>query len=306
MKLLLDSQRKPVPASGVWALGTFDGVHRGHRHLIDFARDRGAQKQVPSGVLTFPNHPQHVLRPQTPLPLLTTPAEKVLQIGRLHPDLLMLRTFTPGFADTSCEDFAETLYAHLRPSLVVIGPNYSFGVGGQGDARLLRTLLLRKGVSTRILPPLCEQGAPISSTRVRQAVQKGELEKARRLLGRAYSLEGQVAPGKRMGRQLGFPTANLPFPAGKVIPPFGVYVAWVRVFGGDYPAVLNIGRHPTLPEGPPTIEVFLLDASMNLYGCRMRVELLAFLRPEQVFEGPGDLGAQIAKDVQQAKQYFGI
>lgn len=288
----------------VAVLGTFDGVHRGHAMLIQKAEAIAGEHGLPSTVYTFANHPLQVLRPEHPLGLLMTSKEKEDALAALAPDFLCLRTFTPAFAEVMAEDFVTHLLRVLRPAHVVVGENYSFGRGGQGDACLLREAMRVHEVETHIVPPLLYEGLPISSTRVRQAVLEGKMELAFELLGRPYLLSGTVLPGKKVGRRLGFPTANLPFPSGKVIPKYGVYVARVQVEGAEHPAVLNIGTHPTLPEGPPTIEVFLLGTQLELYGKEMQVSLLRFLRPERRFESAGALQAEIAKNVAEAEAYF--
>lgn len=288
----------------VVVLGTFDGVHRGHAMLIQRAEEIAARLRLPTVVYTFSGHPMEVLRPEGWPGLLTTPEEKTAALAELGPELLCMRPFTREFADISPEDFVTHLWESLRPAHVVVGDNYSFGSGGRGTALSLRELLRSLGSLATIVPPLLFEGAPISSTRVRQAVLIGEVQLAADLLGRPYALGGTVSPGKKMGRRLGFPTANLPFPASKVIPKHGVYVARVRVEGTEHPAVLNIGTHPTLPEGPPTIEVYLLGTQMELYGREMQVQVLHFLRPERRFRDVEALSQEIAKNVREAKDYF--
>lgn len=301
MKLLHDENQWVWGQSAV-ALGMFDGVHIGHAALVAETRRLATEQGVTSTVYTFAQHPLTVLRPELAPPMLTTAAEKTQYIARLSPAALVLRPFDAAFAALPAEDFVAHLVNTLSPREVVVGFNYSFGARGLGDPALLMKLGQRYGFATRVLEPVCWQGEPVSSSRVRAALAAGQMAAVTAMLGRAYSLEGIVQPGKRIGRTLGFPTANLGLPPDKALPPFGVYAGWATVGEQRYAAVLNMGRHPTLPEGAPTIEVFLLDARLNLYGQPLAVTCEAFLRPEQKFADAPALQAQIERDVRAARE----
>ncbi len=295
MKLLFDEKQWGTEET-VLALGTFDGLHRGHAALMAQARDLAALGGQRSAVFTFGSHPLAVLHPQKAPPMLTAPDEKARQVARIGVDALVMRRFDADFAALSPEMFVEHLVVALRPRGIVVGFNYSFGARGAGDAMLLRKLGDRHGFSVHVMRPVCWQGEPISSTRVREALLAGRMRAVRAMLGRHYAVTGEVIAGKRLGRTLGFPTANLALPQGQALPPFGVYAAWVSVGGRRYPSVLNLGAHPTAPGGSATIEAHLIGAELDLYGKRMRVELDAFLRPERKFADLNALKARIRED----------
>lgn len=300
MKLLLHEGRWRG-GSTVLALGTFDGLHLGHAALIREACVIAQREALRSAVFTFREHPLAVLHPEKMPPQLSTPEEKVSGIAALGADALVMRSFDHGFAALSDEAFAEHLTHTLCPRYVVVGFNYSFGAKGHGNAERLQRFGERLGFSVRVMDPVCSEGKPISSTRVRKTLALGHMEEVRALLGHDYLLEGRVQAGKQLGRTLGFPTANLALPQRKALPPYGVYAAWARARGAWYPAVLNVGAHPTVPEGEATIEVHLLDACLDLYGQRMQVALHSFLRPEGCFDDLGTLRAQIARDARMAR-----
>ena len=294
---LLQDERRWGEAETVLALGMFDGVHRGHARLLETARHAARARGAQCVAFTFSHHPLAVLRPQDAPLLLTLPGEKATEMARLGLDALVMRRFDAAFGALPAEVFVAHLAATLRPREVIVGFNYHFGAHGQGDSQLLRTLGARYGFTTRVLPPVCWRGQPVSSTRAREAVLAAREEEARLLLGRPYSFCGVVRPGKRIGRAIGYPTANLIPPRGKALPPYGVYAVWALVEGQRFPAIMNLGIHPTVPDGPPTIEVHLLDACRALYGRRITVELTAHLRPEVRFDTLDDLRAQIALDI---------
>lgn len=300
MKLLLHENRWRG-GSTVLALGTFDGLHLGHAALIREACAIAKGQALQSIVFTFRDHPLAVLHPEKMPPQLSTPEEKVSGIAALGPDALVMRHFDRGFATMSDEAFASHLVRTLCPRHVVVGFNYSFGAGGHGNAERLQQFGERFGFAVRVMGPVCSDGKPVSSTRVRNTLTLGRMEEVRALLGHDYLLEGQVQTGKQLGRTLGFPTANLALPQRKALPPYGVYAAWARTRGTWYRAVINIGAHPTVPEGGATIEVHLMDACLDLYGQRMQVTLHEFLRPEYRFDNLGALRAQIAQDVRNAR-----
>jgi riboflavin kinase/FMN adenylyltransferase len=254
--------------------------------------------------VTFNPHPREFFTGQ-PKALLTPPEEKVAQLRAMGVKQLVLLPFDRELADLSPQQFVEEILVQkLRATRVSVGQDFRFGRGRAGEAADLQKLAAPYGIAVTVVPLLFCQGERISSSNIRQALLAGDLSKANRLLGRAYSLVGKVVLGQQMGRTLGFPTANLHLPAEKFLPAYGVYA--VRVTGagtGDTPAagVMNIGCRPTVAGGPPTAEVHLLDWSADLYGKTLTVSLEHFLRHEQKFSSLDALKAQIHADCATAK-----
>lgn len=293
--------RDPVSLSRcVLALGTFDGVHLGHQALLMRGRELAQAKGCPLAACTFEPHPLRVLRPELAPPLLTTLPERAALMAAYGVDELCVTTFTRARADQTAEDYMAELERVFRPAAVVCGYNFSFGRGGYGHGETLR----EAGFETVIVPEVRVDGAGVSSSRIRQALQAGDLALATRLMGHAYTLTGRVADGKHIGRTMGFPTANVTVSRGKALLAFGVYACWLETDVGYYPAVVNVGRHPTLPEGDVTVEAYALDTSLSLYGQRVRLTFLKFQRPERVFDGVDALRAQIAHDTEECRAYF--
>ncbi len=302
MKILRDPKRlNPC----VLVLGMFDGVHRGHQALL-MRGDELAQEMVyPLAVCSFEPHPLQVLKPEAAPPLLTTLPEKARIMQTFGVDGLCVTTFDRARASQSPEDFMAELVETYAPVVVVCGYNFTFGKGGAGNGKLLRAYGRTHGFRTVIVPEVVVEGAPVSSTRIRGLLAEGDIAMVNRLLGRAWTLSGRVAPGKQLGRTLGYPTANVTIPKGKALPAYGVYACWLETAeGGYHPAVVNVGRHPTLPEGPVTVEAHVLNGEADLYGQRVRLSFLRHLRAEERFESKEALQAQIARDVDAAEAYF--
>lgn len=297
MRILRDPASLP---SCVLALGTFDGVHRGHQALLMKGGELAKAKGCPLAACTFEPHPLRVLRPEAAPSLLTTLPERAALMAAYGVDVLCVTTFTRARADQSPEAYMAELERTFHPAAVVCGYNFSFGQGGRGHGETLRDA----GFETVVVPEVTMDGAGVSSSRVRQALQAGDLSLATRLMGHAYTLTGRVADGKHIGRTMGFPTANVTVSRDKALPAFGVYACWLETGTGYYPAVVNVGRHPTLPEGSVTVEAYALDASLSLYGQRVRLTFLKFQRPEQVFDGIDALQEQIARDTEACRAYF--
>ena len=247
-------------------------------------------------VYTYSTHPAAVFSPERIPPLLETPEEKVRSLALTGADAAVLRPFTRDYAVLSPKDFLCMLERTLHPRHIVVGYNYTFGARGSGRAEDLIRLGRTCGFQTHIVEEISLNGRPVSSTRIRGNLTDGDAEEALRCLGRAYMLSGEVTPGRRIGTRIGFPTANLPYPPGKVIPKGGVYAGCASVCGTLYPAAINFGCQPTV-EGTPRIEAHLLEyTGGDLYGRRMRVALIQRLRDERRFVSLEALGQQLAAD----------
>jgi riboflavin kinase / FMN adenylyltransferase len=249
-------------------------------------------------VFTFDPHPRTVLKPNLPLPLLTTYDEKRAIIASLGVDVLFTLPFHVNFSRISPEGFVRDFLVKLvRPEFVVIGPNYTFGCEGQGNPELLANLGEKYGFKVEVAKPVFLEGQMVSSTMIRKMINQGDVANAQKLLARYFTLSGKVVAGDSRGRTLGYPTANVVFPPTAVMPADGVYAVWVVVDQNIHPGVANIGSNPTFGVSGRRLEVHLLDYEADLYDRHLTIELVQRLRDEKVFAGAAELISQIEKDV---------
>ncbi len=293
------------------AIGMFDGVHLGHRAVIDAAVHAAKSADALSGVLTFWPHPSALFRPEKPTRLIQPPATKARMLCGLGVDAVITQPFTPELAAIEAEDFLPWL-ARALPQLaaVYVGENFRFGRGRRGDVALLVAAGRRLGLRVFSAPRVNLDGEPISSTRIRALLEQGEIEAANTLLGYSYFAHGFVAPGKRLGRTIGFPTLNVPWSPG-LLPRLGVYAVRIdrspATAEGWRPAVANYGLRPTVETATePRLEVHLLGPCILGEGDHVKVEWLRFLRPEKKFAGLAELRAQIALDRMAAADFFAL
>ena len=283
------------------ALGNFDGVHRGHQQVIQPVLQQGGE--VVSTVVTFNPHPQEFFTGKR-RSLLTPQSEKVEQLERLGVEQLVLLPFDRELACSSPQEFVENiLVQQLRSRSISVGQDFCFGKGRTGTVEDLKVIASNCGIPTTIVPLHNCEGERISSSAIRQALEQGKLDRAKLLLGRAYSLTGTVVTGKQLGRTIGFPTANIDLPIEKFLPCNGVYAVKVYIAEDKSPVagVMNIGNRPTVNGTNQSVEVYLIDWSGDLYGKVITVELEQFLRPEQKFESLDALKNQITIDCDRAK-----
>lgn len=295
------------PEQAAWvSLGVFDGVHRGHQAVLSRLGARARRDGLPALVLTFEAHPLSVIEGRPGPPLLMTLEEKLEAIGTLGIDIAIVARFDARFAATPAEPFArEVLFGQLRARGVVVGETTRFGQGARGDPTLLAELGRQAGVTVEVVPPQQVEGLPVSSTAIRAAVARGEVELAAQMLGRPYSLANRVERGQGRGRQLGFATANLALPGKKVIPADGVYACWACLGGQRLAAAVSAGRAPTFPGERARIEVHIPGLDQELYDEQIRVEFIRFLRAERKFASPNQLREQIVRDVEAALEALG-
>ena len=289
------------------AIGIFDGVHLGHRAVIEAAVHSAHRTRGQSAVLTFSPHPSVLFRPEQPTRMLMQRPAKARLLGDLGVEVVITEQFTRQFAQITAEEFLPLLKRHL-PQLVAVyvGENWRFGRGRSGDIALLVAEGRKYGLSVFSAPRVNLDGEPISSSRIRTAVETGDIASANMMLGYVYFADGVVIPGKKLGRTLGFPTLNLAW-SPDLRPRFGVYV--VRVSGGKTTvplrAVANYGLRPTVEKTTePRLEVHVLEACPFDVGDEIMVEWLHFLRPEKRFSGVDELRSQIALDRADAESFF--
>ncbi|MGN0772812.1 MAG: bifunctional riboflavin kinase/FAD synthetase [Candidatus Ventricola sp.] len=302
---LLTHERQWRGGETVVAFGMFDGVHEGHARLMRTANELAALHDLTSVVYTFSSHPMATFAPDRVPPQLETRSEKVRTIAQLGVDVAVLRPFDRAYASLPPEEFVRSFAEALHPRHVVIGFNYSFGCKGAGRAEDMIRLGKAFGFETHVVPEVQIGGLPVSSTRIRAAVQEGDMEEAERLLGRPYALCGVVEHGKQLGRKLDFPTANLNWDRSKALPPKGVYAALAFVRERWYMAAVNIGEHPTAPGGKMTVEANLIDyEGGEFYGCHMRLLLCRRLRAEKRFDSLEQLREEVMRNRSQTIAYF--
>ncbi|TAN38989.1 MAG: bifunctional riboflavin kinase/FMN adenylyltransferase [Verrucomicrobia bacterium] len=286
------------------AAGFFDGVHRGHQRVINEALDRARAAGGTAWMLTLDPHPLKVLAPHAAPLLLTTLPHKLTLIERLGISGCIVLPFTKTVADEDAEVFLRELAAALpRPAGLVVGANWTFGRAARGNVDLLRQLGPELGLDVRVVEPMAWSGAPISSTRIREQILRGHMEAAACMLGHFFSVRGKVGRGKGYGRQLGFPTANLA-PQGEVLPPPGVYATYAEIDGVRYLGAAFRPDPKLQPEFGPAelLEVYFLDAHLDLYDRELEVYLLAHLRPSSRFDSAEALREQIVRDVAEVRR----
>jgi riboflavin kinase/FMN adenylyltransferase len=302
MQLYTDWAGLPAAARGATvALGNFDGVHLGHAHLIRAAH--GARPDLNLAVLTFEPHPRELFRPDDPPFRLSLSAERVTALAALGVKIVYELPFTDAFSHLSAERFiTDILMGGLGAAHLACGPDFAFGHRRGGGVTLLSARAEELGMGLTVVPPLTDARGPLSSTRIRRALQDGYPERATAELGRPWTIRGEVAHGDKRGRTIGFPTANVAL--GRHLEPArGVYAVMVRLEDGTtVKGVANIGRRPTVGGAESRLEVHLFDFEGDLYGSHISVALHFFLRAEQKFADFEALRQQIATDAATARQ----
>ncbi len=283
-------------------IGNFDGVHRGHQALVRRVVERARASGGTAVALTFDPHPARVLAPERAPAALTTPAQKLELLSALGVEVVAVLPFTRTLSGLSPEEFVRTLLAGtLGARQVVVGEGFRFGHRQAGDASRLTRLGDSSGFTVEAVPAVLESGQPVSSSRVREALVRGDATAARGLLGRSYFVDARVVRGDGRGRSIGVPTANLEA-ENEILPARGVYAGLVRLADGSWHrAVANRGLRPTFGEQAEALEAHLLDYQGDLYGTRLRLAFVARLREELRFAGPQALVAQIREDVARAR-----
>lgn len=296
----------PGSPGTVVTVGTFDGVHLGHRDVLARIDTRARELGLRSVLVTFDPHPLRVINPEAAPPLLTVGDERLEIVAESGVDFMAIIPFTPTLQRYSAAEFVDdVLIRRFHVRHLVIGHDHGFGRGREGDVEVLQRLGSERGFAVEVVEAVADrEGRPISSTLIRRAVAGGDLRRAAEGLGRLYSVSGRVIEGDRRGRELGFPTLNLELPppsSHKLLPPQGVYAVRVQTPSGPFGGMMNMGPRPTFGDAATSLEVHLFDASLDLYGAYVKVEFVSRLRDTRPFPDASALVAQLAIDERDAR-----
>jgi len=300
-----EDARPPRWTHPVLALGNFDGLHRGHRKILERLRRVAGERGATSVVMTFDPHPPRVVRPDKAPPLLMTKTQKLEALEEAGVQGAAIVRFTRELSLWDPETFVRTVLVEwLRVSEVWVGANFLFGHDRSGNFSLLRSLGARYGFKAEKIDPVRYKDFVVSSTRVRRLVSEARVDEASALLGHPYFIDGMVVHGDHRGRTIGFPTANL-CTDNELIPPHGVYATTAIIDGIVRPSITNVGTRPTVDtSGKVTIETHIFDFDRDLYGTRLRLAFVQRLRDERTFESVDALKSQIAADCTRARVLF--
>lgn len=305
MKLVRDLTELTLDKPSALSIGVFDGVHLGHRYLMDRLMESAQSAGLLTGVVTFDSHPDELLAPQRHVRYLTTLTKKLNLLGGLGLDFVMALPFTSELAQTSARGFILSLVQRLHMRELWIGPDFALGRGREGNATYLSALGRELGFRLEALEPLTEGGEVISSSRIRALLGEGKVTEASQLLGRYLSLEGQVVSGAKRGQRLGFPTANLAVDEKIMVPTDGIYAVRVQWGATNHQGVVNVGVRPTFEDQAERIvEAHIIDFTGDLYGKTLEISFIRRLRPEQRFDNADALVAQMRQDVAQTRRLF--
>lgn len=296
------SELSSLPCPVHWAMGFFDGVHLGHKRVIESASSPGALR----GVLTFHPHPLAILRPGCEPKLITpSPDFKAHLLAKAGADVLLVLPFTRQLAEMSPEAFLDTLCSSSIVKGISVGSNWHFGKGGSGNADFLSRISVKYGFNACINSLLTLEDDTVCSSRIRELLSEGNIAKANQMLGRPFCISGTVEHGQKLARTLGFPTANITLPPCSALPRPGVYEVQCRINSELKYGIANIGLRPTICENykPTRLEAHFPGWSGDLYGRELHVELLNFLRPEKKFDGIDSLKTQIEQDIASATSH---
>lgn len=288
-------------------IGVFDGVHRGHQHLVGHLIDAARAEDLATLAVTFNPHPRAVLKPGTAITYLTSLEERVELLQGLGLDAVAVLSFTSELSQLSPEDFLALLGEELKMRLLVVGPDFALGRGRTGTSEVARAIGERIGFRVEVAPLLAEDGEKVGSSAVREALSLGDVDLVTRLLGRPFSLRGPVVAGDKRGRELGFPTANLGIGLDHALPAYGIYVTRAYVRETAYDSCSSIGIRPTFqPDTRAVVETYILDFDEEIYGEEIRIDLLHRLRGEMKFDSAAQLVERMQEDISETREYFRV
>lgn len=284
------------------ALGTFDGLHRGHQALLQETRRVAREEGGAAAAITFDPHPLTVVAPPPEPFLLTTLAERLALVEDQGLDLVIVIHFDEAFRQTGADAWLDLLRRSAGMRHLLCGPNYTFGRDRGGDVALLQRWAQGHDIRVHVVPPVHVGGVVVSSTLIRRLLRSGEVREAARYLGRWYALRGTVQRGDGRGARLGFPTANLALPEDKLLPATGIYAAYAQTERGVHQAAVSIGTRPTYGPGAMVVEAYLLDFAADLYGEPVELRFVQRLRDEIAFTSEEALVRQIREDVEETRR----
>ena len=302
MILINNDFKRVVQKSTYVALGSFDGIHKGHLALINKSNELSRKNDSLSMVYTFKNHPRKFINKEGSPKLLVTLHEKIRILEDLKVDLSSFVEFNKKFMELEPEEFIENLIKNYNVRGIVVGFNYRFGHKNKGDVKLLKELCDLKGLELYVIEPFTYKSEVVSSTRIRKALSEGELEDANNMLGRYFSLNGEVVSGKKIGRTINFPTANLKNNDEIILPKIGVYYTNVEVNGEIYKGITSVGNNPTVNGKNTTVETHILNFDKDIYGKHIKLYFISKIRNEKKFNSLEELKEQLIKDKKFAEE----
>lgn len=305
MKIIEDIRKTETDCEGVvLTVGSFDGIHLGHRSILERVVEKAKEIGGVPAVLSMNPHPREFFAPDNAPNLITSAKKKRQLLEEAGIEMLCVLPFDQTTADIEPEEFIDSILRdHCHASSIIVGHDCRFGKGARGDFNLLQQAGLKAGFTVEEVPPLIIEAERVSSTLIRERILQGDLRTTETLLGRKYSISGKVTKGRGIGATIGFPTANIK-PDHSAVPAQGVYIAEAILEGKTYPAAVNIGIAPTIRQEDLTIEAHLLDFSRDITGEDIEIIFHKRLRPEKKFAGRDELVRQIALDVEEVRAYF--
>lgn len=292
MQVNIESIKEPI----VICMGNFDGVHKGHQELIKAAVNYANEKKYNKALFTFENHSNDIVSKRN-IRFLQTYRQKIREIRKMGIDYIIHCLFDDEIMQLTSEEFVEILIEKYNIKAFFVGFDYRYGFKALGNPEILKRTVENKGIEVFVLDSIDYDGSKISSTRIRECIQTGEVKKAQELLGRNYAIEGKVIEGIQLGRKMGFPTANIDIYTNYIIPKSGVYMTKINIDNKTYYAVTNVGNNPTIRNKPFSIETHIINFDNNIYGIDIEIEFLEYIREEIKFDSIDDLKEQINKDV---------
>lgn len=289
-------------------IGKFDGIHRGHQALISELKASAGEHGLKTVLVTFDRHPDALLNPNKLKWPLIGPKQKAILVSEAGLDALLTLTFDDALAQQPAEEFVqETLVDGLSAKIVIVGEDFRFGSGGAGDVSILRELGQQLGFEVRVIPSATEQGLKVSTSAIRELLDLGDVAQAAHLLGRVHTTVGVIEHGLKIGRTIGFPTANMSREAEGYLPLDGVYAGWLIADGVRYPAAHSVGINETFQAVPRLVESHVLDRKdLDLYDKTVALEYVDFVRPSAKFDGVDSLVAEINRDLDKIRNILGI